>query len=93
MSAATPAITVYTTTYCPYCHAAVALLQRKGVAFAQIDVTGDAKARKALTEQAGGSATVPQIWIGGVHVGGCDDLHALDHTGKLDPMLTSAVAN
>jgi glutaredoxin 3 len=84
-----PAITIYTTSYCPYCHAAVDLLRKKGAAFAQIDVTGDQAARKALTQRANGSSTVPQIWIGERHVGGCDDLYALDAAGGLDPLLAA----
>jgi glutaredoxin 3 len=84
-----PAVTIYTTSYCPYCSSAVDLLRQKKVAFEQIDVTGDAAARKALTAKAHGSATVPQIWIGERHIGGCDDLYALDHEGVLDPMLAS----
>jgi glutaredoxin 3 len=82
-----PAITIYTTTYCPYCDAALALLRKKNVAFEHVDVTGDAAARKALTAKANGRTTVPQIWIGDRHVGGCDDLYALDQGGELDPML------
>jgi len=82
-----PEITIYTTTSCPYCHAAKALLKRKGAAFREIDVTGDQKTRAEMTAKAGGAYTVPQIWIGRVHVGGCDDLHALDGAGRLDPLL------
>ena len=81
------AITVYTTRYCPYCSRAKHLLARKGVAFAEIDVTGDWAARDALTEKAGGRMTVPQIWIGDTHVGGSDELYALDRAGKLDGLL------
>ena len=80
-------ITIYTTNACPYCHAAKALLKRKGAAYREIDVTNDAKTRAEMTDKAGGAYTVPQIWIGAAHVGGCDDLHALDHAGKLDMML------
>ncbi|GAB1479202.1 glutaredoxin 3 [Paracoccaceae bacterium] len=80
-------VEIYTTPTCPYCLAAKRLLTRKGVAFAEIDVSRDPSLRIAMTERAGGRRTVPQIFIGGTHIGGSDDLHALDHDGKLDPML------
>jgi glutaredoxin 3 len=83
-----PPIEIYTTRWCPYCHAAKDLLTRKGVAFTEINVTGSAD-RQAMIERAQGRTTVPQIFIGSVHVGGCDDLYALDHAGKLDPLLAS----
>ena len=82
-------VTIYTTSLCPYCHAAKALLKRKGVAFDEIDVGHDNGLRQAMTARAGGQRTVPQIFIGGKHVGGCDDLHALDSRGGLDPMLAA----
>jgi glutaredoxin 3 len=81
------AVEIYTTPYCPYCHAAKALLDKKGVVYSEVDVSGDPNLRLAMTQRAGGSRTVPQIFIGGKHVGGCDDLHALDHEGALDPLL------
>jgi glutaredoxin 3 len=81
------AVEIYTTPICPYCHAAKRLLSRKGVAFTEIDVSRDPALRRRMTDRAGGRQTVPQIFIGGRHVGGCDDLHALDHAGRLDPML------
>ncbi|NBE07344.1 glutaredoxin 3 [Paragemmobacter ruber] len=80
-------VEIYTTPICPYCMAAKRLLTRKGVAFTEIDVSRDPALRDAMTARAGGRRTVPQIFIGGTHVGGSDDLHALDHDGKLDPML------
>jgi glutaredoxin 3 len=80
-------IEVYTTNYCPYCTAAKALLKKKGAAFTEIDVTYDQDTRKKMTDRAGGRRTVPQIFIGSMHVGGSDDLHALDAAGKLDPLL------
>ena len=80
-------VEIYTTPTCPYCLAAKRLLTKKGVGFAEIDVSRDPSLRIAMTERAGGSRTVPQIFIGGTHVGGSDDLHALDYDGKLDPML------
>lgn len=80
-------IEIYTTRTCPYCIAAKRLLQKKGAAFAEIDVGADPAIRAAMTDRAGGRRSVPQIFIGGVHVGGCDDLHALEDAGKLDAML------
>lgn len=80
-------VEIYTTPLCGYCHAAKALLTRKGVAFTEIDVSRDPALRQAMTDRAGGRRTVPQIFIGGRHVGGSDDLHALDRAGRLDPLL------
>jgi glutaredoxin 3 len=80
-------VEIYTTPICPYCHAAKRLLDRKGVAYAEIDVSRDPVLRDAMVKRAQGRRTVPQIFVGQVHVGGCDDLHALDHAGKLDPLL------
>jgi glutaredoxin 3 len=83
-------ITIYTTFLCPYCHAAKELLGRKGAAFEEIDVSYSPALRQDMTDKAGGRTSVPQIWIGEAHVGGCDDLHALDDAGKLDAMLAQA---
>lgn len=84
-----PAITIYTTTYCPYCVRAKNLLKRKGFAnFTEINVEDDAE-RAKMIDRAGGKRTVPQIFIGSTHVGGCDDLYALDKDGKLDPLLAA----
>lgn len=80
-------VTIYTTMFCPYCVMAKQLLKRKGVAFDEIDVTGNSALREEMTVKAGGRSTVPQIWIGETHVGGCDDLYELDRTGQLDRML------
>ncbi|MES2548163.1 MAG: glutaredoxin 3 [Pseudomonadota bacterium] len=80
-------VEIYTTPFCPYCHAAKRLLQKKGVNYSEIDVSQDTGLRAKMTQRANGRRTVPQIFIGGEHVGGSDDLHALDHAGKLDPML------
>ncbi len=82
-----PPIVIYTKAYCPYCHAAKDLLRRKGAAFEEISVDGDRAGQAAMAEKSGGRSTVPQIFIGGDHVGGCDDLHALDAAGRLDPLL------
>src|SRR4029453_3871765 len=78
-------IEIYTTRYCPYCHAAKRLLSRKGVKFREIDVSGDQKGRSEMVARANGRMTVPQIFIGSPHVGGCDDLSALDRAGKAGP--------
>jgi glutaredoxin 3 len=79
-------VEIYTTPTCPYCIAAKGLLKKKNVSFTEIDVSRDPALRDAMTARAG-RRSVPQIFIGGRHVGGCDDLHALEHDGKLDPML------
>ncbi len=81
-------IEIYTTPFCPYCGWAKELLDRKGVPFTEIDVSGDRALRAAMIQRAQGRMTVPQIFIGDHHVGGCDDLYALDEAGKLDPLLT-----
>ena len=80
-------IIVYTKDYCPYCHAAKELLRKKGAAFTEVDIQKHPDRRAEMIQKAGGRTTVPQIFIGGQHVGGCDDIHALDGAGKLDPML------
>ena len=80
-------IDIYTTRYCPYCNAAKRLLSRKGAKFTEIDVSGDPKGRTDMVARANGRMTVPQIFIGATHVGGYDDLAALDQAGKLDPLL------
>jgi len=80
-------IDIYTTRYCPYCHAAKRLLSHKGVAFTEIDVSGDPAGRSKMVTRANGRMTVPQIFIGATHVGGYDDLYALERAGKLDPLL------
>jgi glutaredoxin 3 len=79
-------VTIYTTPTCPYCIAAKALLRNKGVTFNEIGVEGDRAAASALAERTG-RRTVPQIFIGTTHVGGFDDLAALDGAGALDPLL------
>ena len=80
-------VEIYTTPICPYCHAAKRLLDRKGVSYREIDVSRDPSLRAAMTQRAKGRRTVPQIFVGDTHVGGSDDLHALDHAGKLDRLL------
>jgi len=82
-----PPVEIYTTRFCPYCHSAKALLKRKGVDFTEIDLAGNWERRDEMIERAAGRVTVPQIFIGSVHVGGSDDLHALERAGKLDALL------
>ena len=80
-------IEIYTTRFCGYCRAAKSLLTRKGVEFSEIDVTGDQQGRGRMIERANGRMTVPQIFIGATHVGGCDELYDLERAGRLDPLL------
>ena len=83
-----PTITLYKAGFCPYCVAALRYLREvKGVEVTEIDLTGDAQGRRDLMQRAGGLRTVPQIWIGETHVGGYDELRALDRRGGLDPLL------
>jgi glutaredoxin 3 len=84
-----PRIMIYTAALCPFCHMAKELLSRKGAVFEEIDVTGRPGIRAEMRRKAGGRATVPQIWIGATHVGGCDDLYALERQGRLDALLAS----
>ena len=88
-----PPVEIYTTPFCPYCLDAKALLKKKNVAFTEIDVSRDRDLRRQMTERANGRTTVPQIFIGTTHVGGCDDLYALDGTGGLDPLLNGQPAS
>lgn len=83
-------VTIYSTPVCPYCVRAKTLLKQKGVeSYEEIDVSGDAAIRDAMVERAGGRRTVPQIFIGDTHIGGYDDLAALDREGKLDSLLNA----
>ncbi len=75
------------TAECPIARAAKSLLLEKGAAFTEIDVEAKAGARREMTDKAGGRTSVPQIFVGETHVGGCDDLYALDRSGRLDPLL------
>lgn len=81
-------VEVYTTSYCPYCIRAKSLLKRKGVAFEEIDVSGDAALREKMIEMSGGRRTVPEIFINGKIIGGYDELRALEAEGRLDPLLS-----
>lgn len=80
-------VTMYTKPYCGFCHAAKRLLASKGVDFTEIDIQAQPERRAEMIQKAGGHTTVPQIWIGNMHVGGFDDMYDLEHTGKLDPLL------
>jgi glutaredoxin 3 len=88
-----PLIEIYTTRYCSYCHTAKALLRRKGAAFTEIDLGRDWGRHSEMIERANGGMTVPQIFIGGVHVGGSDELHALERAGRLDSLLAGDKAS
>jgi glutaredoxin 3 len=83
-------VTVYTTMFCPYCDRALALLQRKGASVTEIRAGMDAGKKAEMMQRSGGRRTFPQIFVGETHVGGCDDLHALEAQGRLDPLLASA---
>jgi glutaredoxin 3 len=90
MISTTPSVTIYTTDCCAYCVRAKEFLERRGVAFAEVDITGDAEARAALIERSRGQRTVPQIFVGEVHVGGYTDLVALDAEGRFQPLLVAS---
>lgn len=83
-------VEIYTTPYCPYCISAKALLSRKGIAFTEIDVSGDGERRQEMIARANGLMTVPQIFIGSTHVGGAEELHALEAAQQLDPLLAQS---
>lgn len=82
-------VEIYTKMFCPYCAYAKRLLDEKGAAYEEYDIGLGGPRRAEMIERAGGRTTVPQVFIDGVHVGGCDDLHALDEDGRLDPMLAA----
>ena len=82
-------ITLYTKPGCPYCHAAMALLDKKGAEYTEIIASNDPAKKAEMVEKSGGKATFPQIFIGGKHVGGSDDLSALDRRGELDTLLAA----
>ena len=85
-----PKIEIYTKMMCPYCHRAKQLLTAKGADFAEYDISMGGPKRAEMLSRSGGAATVPQIFIGDTHVGGCDDIMALERAGKLDPLLAAA---
>ncbi|BFM38706.1 glutaredoxin 3 [Synechocystis sp. LKSZ1] len=80
-------VEIYTWKFCPFCLRAKALLNKKGVAFTEYAIDGDNQARAAMAERANGRKSVPQIFINDQHIGGCDDIHALEAQGKLDALL------
>ena len=82
-------VEIYTTPLCGYCHAAKRLLTAKGAGYAEHDVSADPARREEMVQRANGRRTVPQVFIDGTHVGGFDDLSALDRAGKLDPLLAA----
>ena len=83
-------IQIYTSPLCGYCHAAKRLLQRKGVEFVEVDLANEPERREEMVQRSNGGRTVPQIFINDHHVGGCDDLYALERAGKLDPLLQAS---
>ena len=85
-------VEIYTSPFCGYCFRAKRLLEQKGAAFTEIDVMADGSRREEMLTRANGRHTVPQIFIDGKHIGGCDELYALDRAGGLDPLLTGAKA-
>ena len=87
------AIDVYTRPGCGYCSAAKSLLTRKNAAFTEFDMSKDPTLRQQMWDRAGAGSTFPQIFIGDIHVGGCDELYALDREGKLDSLLAGAKAS
>ncbi|MBA4794028.1 glutaredoxin 3 [Phenylobacterium sp.] len=80
-------VTIYTKPYCPYCIRALSLLEKKGVEFTEIEAAFDPEKRREMNERSGGRNTFPQIFIGDRHIGGCDDMMALEQQGKLDALL------
>jgi glutaredoxin 3 len=83
------AVEIYTSPLCGFCHAAKRLLNQKGVEYTEIDVLQEPARKLEMIERASGRRTVPQIFVGETHVGGCDDLFALEQDGKLDPLLAA----
>ena len=84
-----PAVTIYTRAFCPYCSRALSLLKSKGADFTEIDAGMDPDKKAEMVQRANGARTFPQIFIGDKHVGGCDEMMALERAGKLDPMLNA----
>ena len=82
-------VEIYTSPLCGFCHAAKRLLTSKGVEFTEIDVWANPERKPEMIQRANGGRTVPQIFVGDIHVGGCDDLHALERQGKLDGLLAA----
>lgn len=84
-----PSVTIYSRQSCPYCHMAKDLLAKKGAGFEEVDIEREPERRSEMIDRAGGRTTVPQIFIDGRHIGGCDDLYALDRASGLDPLLAA----
>ncbi|HKL45224.1 MAG TPA: glutaredoxin 3 [Roseovarius sp.] len=82
-------VEIYTSPLCEFCHAAKRLLNQKGVSYSEVDVLANAARKPEMIQRAGGKRTVPQIFIGSTHVGGCDELYALERAGKLDALLAA----
>ncbi|MGY9045620.1 glutaredoxin [Puniceibacterium antarcticum] len=82
-------VEIYTSPLCGFCHAAKRLLTQKGVTFSEVDVLANPDRKPEMIQRAGGARTVPQIFVGDTHVGGCDELYELDRAGKLDPLLNA----
>jgi glutaredoxin 3 len=83
-------VVIYTRPFCGYCARAISLLTQKGVAFTEIEAGMDPEQRQEMVRRAGGASTFPQIFVGGQHIGGCDEMMALERAGKLDPLLNAA---
>ncbi|MEW5424263.1 glutaredoxin 3 [Amorphus sp. 3PC139-8] len=83
-------VTIYTRQFCGFCDAAKRLLDQKGIDYDEIDATYDPIRKREMIERSNGGRTFPQIFVGSVHVGGCDELHALERDGKLDPLVAEA---
>lgn len=83
-------VVIYTRPFCGYCARAISLLTQKGVAYTEIEAGMDPDKRREMTQRSGGRNTFPQIFIGGEHIGGCDEMLALERAGKLDPLLSAA---
>ncbi|MBL4870491.1 MAG: glutaredoxin 3 [Robiginitomaculum sp.] len=83
-------VTIYTRAFCPYCMRAMSLLKNKNIKLNQINAGMNAELRREMIQRSGGGATYPQIFIEDIHIGGCDEMLALERAGKLDPMLTAA---
>ncbi|MEL6692423.1 MAG: glutaredoxin 3 [Pseudomonadota bacterium] len=82
-------VTIYTRAFCPYCTRALSLLKQKGVDMTHIDAGMDAKKKAEMIQKSGGARTFPQIFVGDIHIGGCDEMMALERAGKLDPLLSA----
>lgn len=86
-----PKVEIYTQDWCPYCARARRILESKGVPFREIDAPHGSSERREAAQRSGGQTTMPQIFINGRHIGGCDELQALDHAGRLDELLQARV--